>query len=493
MSDSIFRFLRNGEAVPWDTVPESAFPVFRAAVLERMAADRLMAFFAVPEGDGKHFQLTAVLGDPARHGFLLGRSRAAERFDSLTAACPAFDRFEREIRELHGLEPVGHPWPKPLRFTDGEPGVTDFFAMRGTPVHEVAVGPVHAGVIEPGHFRFECMGETVYSLEIALGYQHRGLEAMLAGGPDARTPHLIETAAGDSSVAAAINYAQVVEALGGIAPNRAAAAMRQIALELERCANHIGDLGALAGDVAFLPTASFCGRIRGEFLNMTGELCGSRFGRNFVVPGGVRFSAGRARMEKLRQWIARVTPELRNALDLMFDAPTVLDRLENTGTVSPETARALGMAGLAARASGLAADARGDFPVAGVTSVRPTAERPNPAGDVLARAKMRYLELRDSLDFLSRGLADAAECPAAERVCPRLMPDAIAISVTEAWRGETCLAALTGADGKFRLVKLVDVSMHNWEGLAMALRGEQISNFPICNKSFNLSYCGHDL
>ena len=337
------------------------------------------------------------------------------------------------------------------------------------------------------------MGENVYSLEISLGYQHRGVEKLLTGGPDARTPHLIETVAGDSSIAATINYAQAIEALGNIKVDPPALKLRQIALELERCANHIGDLGALAGDVAFLPTASFCGRIRGEYLNMTAELCGNRFGRNFITPGGLRQSVERPRLEKIRSRINQVSPELWNALDLMFDAPTVLDRFENTGTVSAATARQLGMAGLAARASGLDTDARRDFPVNGTETVKPTGEKPYLAGDVLSRAKMRYLELRDSHDFLSRILADPPECPAAGRSRISLMPEHIALSVTEAWRGENCLAVLTGSDGKIRMAKLIDVSFHNWEGLAMALRDEQISNFPICNKSFNLSYCGHDL
>lgn len=493
MPEHSFLFLRNGSAAPWDSVPELPFAQFRREILDRMnTAVRLEAFFAVPETDGS-FRLTAVLGDSEQHGFLLSKSRVRSRFESLTAEHPAFNRFEREIHELHGLVPLGHPWLKPLRFPRGEPGVTDYFTMQGDPVHEVAVGPVHAGVIEPGHFRFECMGETVYSLEISLGYQHRGVEKLLIGGPDARTPHLIETAAGDSSIAAALNYAQIMEALGNVKVDAPARKLRQIALELERCANHIGDLGALAGDVAFLPAASFCGRIRGEYLNMTAELCGNRFGRNFIAPGGVRQAVGRSRLNQIRSRLDRVSGELWNALDLMFDAPTVLDRFENTGTVSAAAAGQLGMAGLAARASGLDMDARRDFPVNGADAVNAMGEKPYLAGDVLARARMRYLELRDSHDFLFRTLADPPECPAAERGKIRLMPEQIALSVTEAWRGENCLAVLTGPDGKIRAAKLVDVSFHNWEGLALALRDEQISNFPICNKSFNLSYCGHDL
>ena len=161
--------------------------------------------------------------------------------------------------------------------------------MAGEEVHEVAVGPVHAGVIEPGHFRFQCHGETVFHLEISLGYQHRGVERALVGGPNPRTIHYIETLAGDTSIAHAIAYCRAVESLSDTRVPPRAQVIRGIALELERVANHIGDLGALAGDVGFLPTMSYCGRIRGDVLNMTAMLCGNRFGRGLVRPGGVAF------------------------------------------------------------------------------------------------------------------------------------------------------------------------------------------------------------
>ncbi|MBQ9787373.1 MAG: NADH-quinone oxidoreductase subunit C [Lentisphaeria bacterium] len=494
MSES-YLLLKNGERSSWSSVPVLGEAKFHAQVIRSLNEDncRVESFFAVPEKSG--FFLVAVLGDRENGGFRVMRSLVEKSFASLTPEYPGLNRFEREIFELHGIIPEGHPNLKPLRFPAGKIGEMDFFAMEGKAVHEVAVGPVHAGVIEPGHFRFECMGEMVYSLEISLGYQHRGVEKMLIGAPDKKSIHLIETAAGDSSIAAAWNYCRIIEALSDLPVSPEALDLRQIALELERCANHIGDLGALAGDVAFLPTASFCGRIRGEYLNMSAELCGNRFGRNFLVPGGCRYPLSGEKAQKIAAWIRRVSAELWNALELMFNSPTVLDRLENTGCVSRGEALMLGLTGVAARACAVDVDSRRDFP-GSAQSVPAALEVKNFTGDVLSRAAVRYAELKNSHEYLLAQLDKVAASGLAfetEKKEMTLAPDSIVISVTEAWRGELCHTALTDGEGKFRMVKITDPSFHNWEGLAMALRDEEISHFPICNKSFNLSYCGHDL
>ena len=345
--------------------------------------------------------------------------------------------------------------------------------MKGASAHEVAVGPVHAGVIEPGHFRFQCMGEDVYNLQIFLGYQHRGVEEAMvdADGNVARQIALAETCAGDTSAAAAIAFAELMERAFPSryqAPDSEAVRLRNILLELERIANHTGDLGALAGDVAFLQTASFCGRIRGEYLNMAALFCGNRFGRNAIVPGGVRVECAAEKYAELKAWISRVKPELDRALKLMFHEHSVCDRFEGTGRVPRDVAESIGLVGVARRASV-------EF-----------------NGDVMARALVRRIEINEAhekIHKLIRGEAVDAGA-AADGVRPGGFT--LVVSTSGAWRGPLVHAALFSPEGRMIRYKIVDPSAHNWPGLAWALRGEQISNFPICNKSFNLSYCGTD-
>ena len=393
--------------------------------------------------------------------------------------------------ERTGLEPVGHPWLKPVRFVraDDVIGVTDYYRVEGEAVHEVGVGPVHAGIIEPGHFRFQCHGETVFHLEISLGYQHRGIEAALLRGPAKRALHLVETAAGDTTVAHATAYCEALEGLAGARVPARGQALRAVALELERLANHVGDLGALAGDVAFLPTASYCGRIRGDLLNVTAALCGNRFGRSFVVPGGVRFDVADAG-ELLRR-LEVIEREATGAIDLLWDTPAVRSRFEETGVVPKALAREIGLVGPAGRASGLARDVRQDH-AAGMYRMAHVPVAVLDTGDVFARASVRWIECVRSFAFIREQLG---ALPEGEVRAPvgALAGDRAVVALAEGWRGEVAHVLRTDAAGAVVTHRIVDPSFHNWTGLAMALRDEAISDFPLCNKSFNLSYCGHDL
>jgi Ni,Fe-hydrogenase III large subunit len=287
--------------------------------------------------------------------------------------------------------------------------------------------------------------------------------------------------------------AQNLEALTAVQPDQGAQVIRTIALELERLANHIGDLGALSGDVAFLPPANYFGRIRGDFLNLSLLICGNRFGKGLVRPGGVRFSLSNEIRRVLNDRLAELRPEVTHVLELLFNAVTVRARFEGCGAVSHEDAEHLGLVGPAGRASGMAYDVRRCFP----TEHYPHIDIPKnkkATGDVYARARVRYDEIHQSLQIIESLAAIPVETRCvSDGMAYDLPASSFSVALNEAWRGEVSHAVLTDENGKILRYKIKDPSFHNWNGLAMALRDTGISDFPLNNKSFNLSYCGFDL
>lgn len=495
-----FALLANATSIPWAEVPEWPVADFvDATARELKRGARLCAWFGVPEGDAwaglktGALRLVAVLAFDADNTLAVGRSSPTSgSYPALTPRHAQAHLFEREVWEQHGLTPQGHPWLKPVRKGAGEtPAAREFFRVDGREVHEVAVGPVHAGIIEPGHFRFQCAGEEVLHLEIALGYQHRGVEEALRGGPHRATLSQMETVAGDTTIAHITAHATLCEALAGTEAPLRTQWMRALALELERLANHTGDLGALANDVAFLPTSSACGKIRGDFLNLTALLCGNRFGRGLIRPGGCRHDLEPERAAQFIQRLNTALVEVEQAIVWLWDSTAVRARFEGVGTLFPQQAAQLGLVGPTARACGLVRDVRYDHPI-GWHRFAQTPVAVWPGGDVFARARVRSLEIQRSGAFLREQLAAPAEGEL-HLALPSPASDTLAVALVEGWRGEVCHVALTDATGRFRRYKITDPSFHNWIGLALALRGQAISDFPICNKSFNLSYCGFDL
>ncbi len=501
MSSPEFMKTGNGEALERDDVPVMDYRDLCSTIIDKKADGvRISAMPAWRTKEGG-LRMMAVLSCPVSGEILMGACDVPDPWPSLTPDFPAVHWFEREIAETWHVKPAGHPWLKPIRFLPADDsngaettppiGVTDFFSIQGEESHEVAVGPVHAGIIEPGHFRFLCHGEEVYHLEISLGYQHRGIERAMVGGPGPRSIHYMETLAGDTTAGHSAAYCMAVEAMAGIHVPPRAEAIRAIAAELERTASHIGDIGALAGDVGYLPTMSYCGRIRGDVLNMTALICGNRFGRSLIRPSGTAYDLERERIEMLISRLNTVEKDVKSAVELMFNAPSVLSRFEGIGTLSAETAGDIGLVGVAARASGLECDIRRDFPY-GIYRFAQVYTSTWNTGDCFARAYVRWLEICASIEFIRELLLEMPEGPVSGDV-PPLKENMFAVSMVEGWRGEICHVAATDSKGQFEFYKIVDPSFHNWFGLALALRNQQISDFPLCNKSFNLSYCGHDL
>ena len=484
--------LRNGESFEVSAVPVLNENEFHRKIIAGCAQDaRLINLFACPH-QGENFKIFAMLGQDQQGEiavFSMIVSGENLVYQSLTPDLPQAHLFEREIAEQFGITPKGHPWLKPLR--SHPPQGYPFFRLDGHEVHEVAVGPVHAGIIEPGHFRFQCHGEKILNLEIQLGYQHRGIEKMMPEIALEKAVLVAESIAGDTVIGHGTAYCNIIESLSDTQISPRAEAIRAIALELERLSNHTGDLGALSTDIGFLPAAAYYGRLRGEFLNLLMELSGNRYGRSLCWPGGVLFDLDEQMIEDFKKRLLMAQKDLKEISELFFYRSSVLSRLEETGIVSADTAKTLGFVGPTARASGCGQDVRTDYafgmyryyniPISTIST-----------GDVYARAMIRWVESQRSIEFL---LDILNQIPRGD-LCVEiqgLKQNCIAVAMTEGWRGEIMHVATTDSNSRITHYKIKDPSFHNWKALEMAVRGAQISNFPLCNKSFNLSYAGHDL
>jgi Ni,Fe-hydrogenase III large subunit len=323
-----------------------------------------------------------------------------------------------------------------------------------------------------------------------LGYQHRGAETLMLN-PNNR---LAESICGDTVIGYNMAYSQVMEALSDTIIPQRAQILRRIALEMERMAVHIGDMGAIAGDMAYLMGASVFGTTRTLVINTMLDICGSRFGRGLIDVGGVNFDIMPELSDKIKSMLNDVIKIVDRTAKVMLKMPSCISRMEKTGVVSSETAQQLGAVGMAARSSGVNIDSRFDFKDKWYQKL-PWEKEIKENGDVYSRFNLRYKEVKQSARFIDDLLEELKENEDGIKVPfnKNLIPNSFTISITEGWRGEVVHTAITGANGELILYKIKDPSFNNWYMLAMAVRNNGISDFPLCNKSFNLSYCGNDL
>lgn len=478
--------VKNNQRINLLDIPTIEFSSLRA----QLAASNLrpLAFFGADWGE--NVKLFVCLADDEKGEILVTSSlihKSITEYESITKDNYQYHMFEREFYEQFGIKPVGHPWLKPVRKNQDD---YEFFKMEGEEVHEVAVGPIHAGVIEPGHFRFMCQGERVYNLEIMLGYQHRGVEDLLVKTP---SNQLAESICGDSVIAYNMAYSQIVEALSDTKISTKAKLIRRIALEMERIAIHIGDLGAILGDIAYLMGKETYGVTRTLVINTMLEISGSRFGRGLITTGGVNFDIDKNMAKKVVDTLSYVKKTVEKMTRAALGSSTVMSRLEKTGSVSSEFARELNLVGMIGRSNGIELDSRFDFKDEFYADLKRLPFKAT--NDAYSRFNIRYKEIIESIGFVEVLLKKLENFESEELAVSEnsLIANSFAISVVEAWRGELVHVAATDNSGKLSRYKIKDPSFNNWFGLAMAVRTNGISDFPLCNKGFDLSYCGFDL
>ena len=484
------------------SVPVSLVELAQRCSRRMLLGERLITLFGrnADTGDGRGGVIVTAVLQPNSGAMVMLRAqgRAGEQYPSLTASHPCAQIFERELWEQTGVIPQGHPWLKPVRFEgERQQHMADypFFKVRGPEVHEVGVGPIHASVIEPGHFRFMCLGEKVHHLEIQLGYQHRGVERLLLRRPSMSLAPITESVCGDSSVAYAWGYCAVIEALTASQVTPGVALLRGVALAMARIAIHVATLNGLATDIAFLQGGGTYGRLRTAIINATQRACGNRFGRGWLRPGHARGLTDALRHDLIQTLVGFAT-DFCEVNDLMLTSPSVRARFKGVGIVSAQTASELGLVGVVARASGVALDARvlSTYPPYDGVVIDMLTEM---EGDCWARMQQRMREVTASVSWLLNVLQDkTSDLGGLDRrsgMSAPLQGGRLCVSLIEGARGPVVQVVETSTDGQIVHYKIQDPSLTNWFGLAMALRDQEISDFPICNKSFDLSYCGNDL
>ena len=503
-------------------------PVWRAAVADgehlvaatiaaRAAGGRLAAIWGEDRRPTGGYRLHCVFGLEAGHAWLsLDLAADWPEYPDLAGIFPAANRMQRATRDLVGIAFTGgdqRPWLRhggwpadwyPLRHDTPPPpeGVGfpnlpsdyDFVPMGGEGAHEIPVGPIHAGIIEPGHFRFTVVGERVLRLEQRLGYQHKGVEKRFIGLDLSAGARLAGRISGDSTCAYAWAYAVAAESACRIEPSPRALGLRALMLERERVANHLGDLGALGNDAAFAFGLTQFMRLKEDWLRLNAEAFGHRFMMDGIVPGGVAADVPAAMLQRIADQCRLLEQEVRTLRSLYDEHPGLQDRFLTTGIIDAELARELSLSGMAARATGLLLDGRvwrhgyePPVPYAGL-GVRPASDD---RGDVAARVAVRFDEVFESLRLIRTIAGSLPAGPVRTEVPPR--PNGEGLGVVEGWRGEVVVGISLDGGGRLRRVHPHDPSWQAWPALEFAVLRDIVPDFPLINKSFNLSYSGADL
>jgi Ni,Fe-hydrogenase III large subunit/Ni,Fe-hydrogenase III component G len=460
------------------------------------------------------FTLRYIFDINAAAAFIIASVRVPAEgptFPSLATRWYLASRFEREIHDLFGLLPTAHPdlrrlplhqfWPAdyhPLLkdaiarrdfSDDGEP--YPFRRVEGEGVYEITVGPVHAGVIEPGHFRFSVEGETIINLESRMYFVHKGIEKLFEKASLDQGLKLAERISGDSSVAHALAYCQAIESLARVTIPPRAQYLRVVLLELERLYNHIADVGAICTDTGFAVANSHALRLREDLLRLNARLTGHRLLRGSLAAGGVTRDFGEAQIADLRGSIARIITDFNQIVEIATTNGFVLDRLHGTGTLSNHRAREMQVVGVAARASGIDEDARRDHPFAAYATLPPRVVV-HTEGDVWARLMVRVEEAREAARLIEAALEALPSGSIAVSIDSLPEGDST-FGLVEGWRGPIWHWVVAGKNDTLRRVKIKDPSFANWPALNYAILKNIVPDFPLVNKSFNLSYAGNDL
>jgi Ni,Fe-hydrogenase III large subunit len=494
--------LKNHQTVLVNEIPETDYDDFfelNSWLITDHPERHCVNYFGYKTASG--IKLLSCIADDEKHVIYVSSCIPAtgRLIKSFTSFSLSFEKFEREIFENFGIFFSEHPWLKPVRYpfnrSDKSKTIASypFYRSGSEELHEVGVGPVHAGVIEPGHFRFLCNGEQILHLEIQLGYQHRGIEHLFIEKKNLLQRVLLaEGIAGDSVAEHAGTFAYLWESICGVEPTPEVNFTRTLSLELERISIHTGDLSAVCSDIAYQLGSAVLGRLRTPIINFMQEWGGNRLGKGLARPFATNYHFTKELAERLNNMLDRYEPDFDEIVTLLFSLTSTLSRLERTGAVSYNDVLSIGAVGMAARASGLNRDIRLSHPYGLYHQLdhKPVIKH---HGDVYSRVQVRKEEIKQSIEYIRHIISDLPAPQIEPTSLPKPQPGIFAIALSEGWRGEVCHCAITDNNGELLVYKIKDPSFHNWMALTLAVRNNEISDFPICNKSFNLSYCGHDL